>query len=118
MSKLNPVEVRIIRSLLKKEFGARSPLVRQTKSLEFDARRLTGTGYYIRFVNGEELPRADSLDTELSEDYPTRRDAPCDLVGFTLFIRDGHLSSFEGYTFGDVKWPDELMEEWLVLDAA
>jgi hypothetical protein len=35
-----------------------------------------------------------------------------------LFIRDGLLASFEGYTFGDVRWPDELMEHWLIFDKA
>ena len=118
MSKLYPVEVRIIRSLLSREFGARSPLVRRAKSLEFDSRHMTGTGYYIHFLNAEEFPREDNLNTEFSEDYRTNREAPRDAVGFTLFIRDGYLSSFEGYAFGDVKWPDDVMEKWLVLDAA
>lgn len=118
MSKLDPIELRIIRSMLSKEFGAGSPLVERAAALEFETRHLTGTGYYVHFLNVEELPRADGRNTELSEDYRTSRESPCDLVGFTLFIRDGYLSSFEGYTFGDVKWPDELMEKWLLLDAA
>jgi len=54
--------------------------------------------------------------SEISESYPTSLAPPCDLVGFTLFIRSGHLSFLEGYTFGDVKWPDDLMGKWLVLD--
>jgi hypothetical protein len=33
-----------------------------------------------------------------------------------LFIRGGYLGFLEGYTFGDVKWPDDLMGKWLVLD--
>ena len=118
MSKLNPVELRIIRTMLAQKFGAGSPIVERADSLRFETRQMTGTGYYVHFLNGEELPRADDLNTELSEDYRTNREAPCDLVGFTLFIRDGYLSSLEGYTFGDVKWPDELMEKWLILDAA
>jgi hypothetical protein len=60
----------------------------------------------------------DRLDTELSVDLRTKLEPPQDLVGFTLFIRDGYLSSFEGYTFGDVRWPDKLMEEWLIFDTA
>jgi hypothetical protein len=27
------------------------------------------------------------------------------------------MTSFEDYTFGDVQWPAEPMERWLVLDA-
>jgi len=41
-----------------------------------------------------------------------------DLVGFTLFIRAGVVSFLEGYTHGDVAWPEGLMEDWLIVDAA
>jgi hypothetical protein len=104
--------------MLGKEFGPRSPLLERAASLEFDTRHMTGTGYYVTFLNSKELPRMNNINTEISEDYRTNRNAPCDIVGFTLFIRDGYLSSFEGYTFGDVKWPDDVMEKWLVLDSA
>ena len=103
--------------MLAKQFGSGSPLAERAASLEFDARHMTGTGYYVQFRNSKKLPRASISNTELSEDHKTNRPEPCDLVGFTLFIRDGYLSSFEGYTFGDVRWPDDKMEEWLVQDA-
>jgi hypothetical protein len=54
----------------------------------------------------------------LSEDLRTTLLAPCDVVGSTLFIRNGYLTSFECYTFGHVDWPDEQMEDWLIFDAA
>ncbi len=118
MSKIYPAELRIIRSMLGKKFGVGSPLVERATSLEIETRHMTGTGYYAHFVNAKALPRVETLNTELSEDYKTNREPPCDLVGFTLFVRDGYLSSFEGYTFGDVRWPDDVMEKWLVLDPA
>jgi hypothetical protein len=37
------------------------------------------------------------------------------IVGFTLFINGGFITSFEGYTW-DVAWPEELMEDRLILD--
>ncbi len=77
---------------------------------------MTGTGYYLTFSNAEQLPRLDQLNTELSADLRTSLEPPADLVGFTLFVRNGHLSSFEGYTFGDVGWPTEPMERWLLFD--
>jgi hypothetical protein len=118
MPRLASPELRIIRSMLIREFGPTSPLLDQIASLTFDSRHMTGTGYYLTFSNAKQLPRVDRLNTELSEDLGTILDPPADLVGFTLFVRDGYLSSFEGYTFGDGRWPDNVMEKWLVLDAA
>jgi hypothetical protein len=118
MPRLSSPELRIIRSMLVEKFGSSLPLLNRIPSLEFETRHMTGTGYYVNFSNAEDLPPIDELNTELSEDLRTTLPAPCDLVGFTLFIREGHLTSFEGYTFGDVRWPDELMENWVVFDAA
>ena len=67
---------------------------------------------------GEKAARVDQINIEISEGYRTLLNAPCDLVGFTLFIREGYLSFLEGYTFGGVRWPDELMEKWLIFNAA
>jgi hypothetical protein len=118
MSRLSAAELRIIRTMLSKRFGPTSPLLGRLASLEFDTRHMTGTGYWIQFTNAKDLPRADALNAELSEDLRTSLAEPVDLVGFTLFIRDRYLTSFEGYTFGDVQWPDAIMGEWLIFDDA
>jgi hypothetical protein len=89
--------------MLIRNFGPTTPLVDQVASLTFDTRHMTGTGYYVTFLDSRQLPRLDKLNTELSEDLCTSLAPPADLVGFTLFVRDGYLSSFEGYTFGDVR---------------
>jgi len=104
--------------MLVEKFGATSPLLDEIPSLKFDVRYMTGTGYYVNFLNPQELPSINKLSTELSEDLKTNLSAPHDVVGFTLFIRDGYLSSLEGYTFGDTSWPEGLMENWLIFDAA
>ncbi len=118
MPNLSPPEQQIIRSMLLEKFGSTSPLLNLVASLDFQLRHMTGTGYYVDFSNAKNLPSINKLNTELSDDFRTRLEPPQDLVGFTLFIRGGYLSSFEGYTFGDVPWPDDLMEEWLIFDAA
>jgi hypothetical protein len=104
--------------MLVQKFGTTSLLLNGILSLKFETRHMTGTGYYIGFSNPENLPPVNKLDAELSEDLRTTLPAPRDLVGFTLFIRDGYLASFEGYTFGDADWPDGPMENWLSFDAA
>jgi hypothetical protein len=118
MPRLSSPELQIIRSMLVEKFGATSPLLDAICSLEFKTRHMTGTGYYINFSNPQDLPPIDKLDTELSEDLQTTLPAPCDVVGSTLFIRDGYLASFECYTFGDVGWPEGLMKNWLIFDEA
>lgn len=118
MPRLSPAELRIIRSMLFKEFGPTMPLLDCLELLSFDIRHMTGTGYYLTFANAAQLPCLDQLNTELSEDLQTSLPAPAELVAFTLFIRDGYLSSFEGYTMGDVRWPEEPMDGWLIFDAA
>jgi hypothetical protein len=116
MPRLSSPEVRIIRSILVAKFGASSPLLDRIQSLKFESRQMTGTGYYIRFANPQDLPAIDELNSQLSADLRTNLSAPRDVVSFTLFIRNGFLTSFEGYTFGDVGWPEGLMEDWLILD--
>ncbi len=117
MSRLSSPELRIIRSMLVEKFGPTSPLLDRISSLKFETRHMTGTGYYVNFSDPRDLPQIDKLNTELSGDLRTTLPAPLDMVGFTLFIRNGYLDSFEGYTFGDVGWPDEPMENWLIFDA-
>jgi hypothetical protein len=118
MLNLSPAEARIIRSMLVRQYGPKTEFLDQLAALQFDVRHLTGTGYYEIFVRPPQLKPADNINEEITENLTTSLAPPCDSVGFTLFIRGGYLSSFEGYTFGDVRWPDGLMEKWLVLDPA
>jgi hypothetical protein len=117
MPRLSPPELRIIRSMLSREFGPSTPQLDLIESLSYDTRHMTGTGYYVTFADAKHLPRLDLLNIELSEDLRTSLPPPADLVAFTLFVRSGYFSSFEGYTFGDVRWPIEPMENWLLFDA-
>jgi hypothetical protein len=114
MPRLFSPELRIIRSMLVEKFGTTSPLIDGITSLKFATRRVTGTGYYVNFANSHDLPPINKLNIELSKDLRTTLPAPRDVVGFTLFIRNGYLASFEGYTFGNVAWPDQLMEDWVI----
>jgi hypothetical protein len=115
MPGVSPPEQRIIRSMLRAKFGPNSPLLDRIPLLGFETRHMTGTGYYVNFSNAKDLPPIDNLNIEVSEDVPTTLPSPADLVGFTLFIRDGYLTSFEGYAYGNVRWPEEPMENWLIL---
>lgn len=111
---LYPSERKIVRLLLARKFGETSAAVSRLRTLRCTSREMTGTGYYLNFDAQHDSTRIDHSDDELSEDFPTRLPTPQDIVGFTLFIRNGRLAWLEGYTFGDVAWPTEPMEAWLV----
>jgi hypothetical protein len=114
---LCPLERKILRLLLARKFGETSAVVSQFRMLRCTSRKMTGTGYFLNFDARGNSTKIDHSDDELSEDFPTRLSSPRDLVGFTLFIRNGRLSWLEGYTFGDVGWPTEPMENWLIFNA-
>ena len=118
MDSPSEIERHIMHSIITQNLGADSPVLRQLPMLRFDGRNMTGTGYFMRFALLSESLRVKQVNTAISTDLPTSLSAPQDLAGFTMFIDNGLISSFEGYMFGDVKWPDEPMETWLLVDAA
>jgi len=105
--------------MIVKQYGTQSPFSQQLTVAQVERRRVTGVGVFIDLLITEKAGMCvDDLNDEISENYRTRLDSPCDLVGFTLFIRKGCLSFLEGYTFGDVRWPEEPMENWLIVPAS
>jgi len=114
MEPLSETETQIMRSMLKKAYGPRGPFLDQLAVAVVLGREFTGVGVFVDLRIPDGVAAADQVNTELSQDYRTRFDTPADLVGFTLFIRKGYLDFLEGYTFGEVKWPDQPMETWLV----
>jgi hypothetical protein len=115
MNSLSHTQSRIIRSIVIENFGANSPLLKQIAKLRFDHRHLTGKGFFIQFAPLPAALRVDDMNNAASTDIRTSLAAPRDLVGFTLFIDDGVMTSFEGYMFGSLNWPDAPMETWLIL---
>ncbi len=115
MPKPSEIELRIIRDMLAEEYEPTSALLDQVRRLRFDKRHLTGTGFYVHFPSTDRSTPANCADNEITKFAQTRLPSPQNSVGFTVFIRNGRLSSFEGYTFGDVHWPAGPMENWLVL---
>jgi hypothetical protein len=115
---LYPSERKILRLLLAQKFGGTSAIVSRLRTLRCTSREMTGTGYYLNFDAQHDSTWIDHPDDELSVDFRTRLPPPQDLVGFTLFVRNGRLSWLEGYMFGDVRWPEEPMENWLIVPAS
>lgn len=61
-------------------------------------------GYYVNFSfsNKNELPL---LSSKLPSIIGKNADGKI-IVGFVLFLKDGYIDCFEGYTFGNELWPE------------
>jgi hypothetical protein len=116
MTSPSPTELRIIRSIITEHLGPDSTILKQIPSLRVASRSMTGTGYFIEFDPLPKSLRTDEINKAISTDLPTKMAPPNNLGGFTLFINDGLMTSFEGYMFGDVSWPADPIEGWLVID--
>ena len=61
------------------------------------------SGYYVDFkVNSNVAPLSTS---KLPSIIGKNKDGKI-IVGFVLFLKNGYIDCFEGYTFGDEKWPN------------
>lgn len=116
MDALSATEINIIRSMLVKTCGERSGFLDQLAAVRVERRKLTGGGVFLYLAVPSDIPASYPTHLEISVGCRTALPIPADLVGFTLFIRDGYLNLLEGYTFGNVQWPDELIEKHLLLD--
>jgi hypothetical protein len=116
MEPLSKTEVQIMRSMLIGTYGPGGPFLDQLAVAGVQGREFSGVGVFVELRVPDAVAPVDKINTEISEDYRTRLESPGDLVGFTLFIRNGYLDMLEGYTLGDVKWPEKPMENWLILD--
>ncbi|HWD58335.1 MAG TPA: hypothetical protein VG308_08665 [Stellaceae bacterium] len=113
---LSAVERQIIETMIIGEYGPATLFLRQIGVAQIDKRRLTGVGVFVDLSIPRSAPRVDAISAELSAGFRTSFSTPADVVGFTLFIRDGAVSFLEGYTYGDAVWPEEPLDEWLILD--
>jgi hypothetical protein len=115
MMKPSLAELRIIRTIIAERLGLESPCLNQVALLQFPTRNMTGKGYFVEFAPLPEPLRVDNLGTVISTDLATGLPEPQDLAGFTLFINDGFITSFEGYMFGNTAWPTDPLENWVIM---
>jgi len=114
--KLSAIELRIIDWVIADNSGKESPLLRQPPLLRFTERHSTGKGYFLLFDPLPQRALAARISKVTSAALSTNLPPPRHVVGFTLFIKNGQMTSFEGYTFGSEDWPADAMENWLVFD--
>ncbi|MBV1865387.1 MAG: hypothetical protein KUG74_13290 [Rhodobacteraceae bacterium] len=106
MSKLTKLEISVLR-----EFCENFPEYFD-KSFDFDTvenseRSFSGKGFMTELPTIPEFQTATHID-RLVWDKATATINGSILVGFLVFLEDGHLSAVEGFTFGE-SWPEMIM---------
>jgi hypothetical protein len=110
------VEMQIIRWMVADHSAGSSRLLTQLSHLQVVKRQSTGKGFFLLFKPISEQLRCDEIKNVVSAVISTNLPYPRDVVGFSLFINEGAIGSFEGYTFGSDPWPSAPMENWLALE--
>lgn len=106
--KVNDLEKAVMEMILEEEIPEKEMLKEQWRQAKIRERRLTGVGFFLDFDIPDNVPRtttrsdfnSDRGDTTVVAHTPELKNG----VGFSLFVRDGKLSSLEGYTYED--WPN------------
>jgi hypothetical protein len=106
--KVNDLEKAVMEMILEEEIPEKEILKEQWRQAKIRERRLTGTGFFLDLDIPDNVPRtatrsdfnSDRGDTTVVAHIPELKNG----MGFILFVRDGKLSSLEGYTYED--WPN------------
>jgi hypothetical protein len=114
MNLFEKMEIEVITIMLKKEYPDLSGLWQDKYFVK--NREFTGVGFFSNFSKRDlGTNELDSLLLPIeSRTISTSVSATLNnkiLVGFVLFIENGHLDCLEGYTFGDDTWP-EIIESY------
>jgi len=80
-----------------------------------EARTLTGVGFFVDFTVPDGTPKLALGSSELGGVNAELRGAKHD-AGFMLFMKDGYLSTLEGFTY-DEPWPSDADEGYVLSGA-
>jgi hypothetical protein len=109
-AELTPLESAVLEKMLAKSGEPFDTIRDQLAHASVSSREFTGVGFFTHFAVPSEAPvRRDLASAEIDgvgAQIPGLQDG----AGFLLFIRDGIISFFEGYTYGDAAWPDPITE--------
>src|SRR5579862_2259916 len=106
---LTPLEQAVLDVLLDKPGELYLSIRQQLAVASVGGREFTGVGFFTRFILPADAPiRRDLPNTAISD---VGADIACVKhgVGFVLFVRDGVVSSLEGFTY-EGAWPQKTDE--------
>ncbi len=80
----------------------------QYKNAIVTEREFTGVGFYSTFQTSPKSPGLEIDHLIRLSDVISQIDELPYGVGFALCINDGFIDFLEGFTYGDVKWPEHF----------
>lgn len=82
----------------------------QYRKAVVEKREFTGTGFYTTFNIREDVPILEQKNSLHLGDVIGQIKGVNEGVGFVLFVKDGVIDFLEGYTYGDEKWPEDIID--------
>lgn len=104
--KLTTLESKVLGMLLAGEEPELAMLRAQADSAEAADRRLSGAGFYTKFVHPAESLRLPGRPTFHLGDVDADSPQLAHGAGFVLFVKGGVIDVLEGYTYDD-PWPTD-----------
>lgn len=100
-------ESAVMEAILEESIPEKEILQQQWRQAKIAKRFFSGVGFFSTFEIPDDAPKTSRMDFEAnSADITVVAKMPGlkTPMGFILFVRDGKMSTLEGYTFED--WPD------------
>jgi hypothetical protein len=98
---------RLLPALVAGDHPALLVLQQQLAQLRVTKAELTGCGFFVDFELAEEVPLAEPPN--FTGGHAVIRLEPQAVeAGWVLFVRNGRIDMFEGYTYGDDAWTEEM----------
>ena len=110
-------EKRVMEKLLEGEDNVFKILRQQYEKASVKSRKLSGTGFFTVFEVPDDVIKLDSLRSFQFGDIIGSMDGVNDGVGFVLFVKNGVIDFLEGYTYGNEKFPETVLNYQLSFDS-
>jgi hypothetical protein len=109
---LNKFELDIMNMLLSGEHEVLAELDHQFTSSVLLSREYTGVGMYLQFSVPSSYPKVnekyETKDRFWIGDLGGRIGVPAVEIGCIVWVNNGYLSTLEGHTYGNDRWPEKV----------
>lgn len=109
MTEFEVFEKEVVEKLLAGDYDKLKILRKQYEKAKIKSREFSGTGFFTSFVIPDYAPRLNHSKSFHLGDVIGEIDGVKNGVGFLLFVKEGAINFLEGYTYGDEKWPENII---------
>lgn len=101
-------EKEVMENIINEDVELSNVLLKQYNSSFIKSREFTGHGFYTDYIVDDSLAIKNNLNFELGNTKAEINGLKFG-AGFILFIRNGLITTLEGYSYGE-PWPSEIKE--------